>query len=66
MPQYNVTLEDISPLITYSPPGAWADSNQGDALHAQYSGDSFHATAAPGASFQVAMVPFASFQRTRA
>lgn len=47
---YNVSLEDSSPLISYSPAGAWTDTPQGDFSSSSYSGSSFHTTSTPGAS----------------
>ncbi|KZS98294.1 hypothetical protein SISNIDRAFT_448495 [Sistotremastrum niveocremeum HHB9708] len=51
MPTYNVTAQDVSPLIAYS--AGWVDSNHGDALWANYSGGTFHATQSPGASAEI-------------
>ncbi|ESK96616.1 hypothetical protein Moror_6836 [Moniliophthora roreri MCA 2997] len=49
MVAFNVTVEDSSPLITYSPPGAWADSDPNDALKSRYSGESIRTTRTRGA-----------------
>jgi len=47
---YNVSLEDSSPLISYSPTSAWQDTPQGDSSASFYSGSSFHSTSTQGAS----------------
>jgi hypothetical protein len=45
-----LTVEDSSPLITYSPSGAWRDALPLDTGGLAYSGGNFHSTATPGAS----------------
>ncbi|KAF8650453.1 hypothetical protein AX16_005255 [Volvariella volvacea WC 439] len=49
MATFNLIVEDSSPLITYSPPGAWVDTVN-DSLIASYSGRSSHSTSAQGAT----------------
>ncbi|EIN11478.1 hypothetical protein PUNSTDRAFT_42728 [Punctularia strigosozonata HHB-11173 SS5] len=43
MPIYNVTVDDISPLLIYSD-GQWVDTNTGDAAYTEYYNFTFHAT----------------------
>jgi len=50
MAAFNLTVEDSSPLISYSPAGSWIDTPAGDALAASYSGSSFHTTSTLGAT----------------
>ena len=38
-------VDDSSPLISYSPAGAWVDTPDGDSLVQQYSGQSLHSSA---------------------
>jgi len=49
----NLTVEDSSPLITYSPSGAWRDALPLDTGGLAYSGGNFHSTATPGASVTI-------------
>ncbi|KAJ3891065.1 hypothetical protein GG344DRAFT_25896, partial [Lentinula edodes] len=42
--------EDSSPLISYSPAGAWSDSPANDTLLSSYSGSSYHITSTQGAT----------------
>ncbi|KAG8908427.1 hypothetical protein FRB99_006632 [Tulasnella sp. 403] len=44
MNRRNITIEEGSPLITYSPPGAWSDGTSGDPLLGSYSLNSFRLT----------------------
>jgi len=46
MPEYNVTVKDVSPLISYS--SGWSDGS-GDAAASSYTGSRFHATQAADA-----------------
>ncbi|KAJ7747270.1 hypothetical protein B0H16DRAFT_926842 [Mycena metata] len=50
MASYNLTIEDGSPLIIYSPSGAWVDATSTDTAGLPYSGNSFHSTTAQGAT----------------
>ncbi|KAJ4483177.1 hypothetical protein J3R30DRAFT_3697952 [Lentinula aciculospora] len=50
MASFNLTVEDSSPLISYSPAGAWSDSPSNDTLLASYSGSSYHTTSTQGAT----------------
>lgn len=50
MASFNVSLEDSSPLISYSPAEAWTDSPENDPLVQSYSASSLHATSAQGAT----------------
>ncbi|KAG6831827.1 hypothetical protein H0H87_003746 [Tephrocybe sp. NHM501043] len=50
MASFDLKVEDSSPLISYAPVGAWADSPSTDALVASYSGQSLHTTSAQGAT----------------
>ncbi|KAI0266846.1 hypothetical protein BC834DRAFT_116274 [Gloeopeniophorella convolvens] len=50
MASFNVTAEDSSPLISYSPVGAWADSPNGDPNTQSYSQQSWHTSSSQGAS----------------
>jgi hypothetical protein len=51
MASFNLTVEDSSPLISYS--GSWSDSPQNDTSLASYSGSSYHTTSAPGATANI-------------
>ncbi|KAJ3923914.1 hypothetical protein F5877DRAFT_1681, partial [Lentinula edodes] len=42
--------EDSSPLISYSPAGAWSDSPANDTLLSSYSGSSYHIASTQGAT----------------
>jgi hypothetical protein len=53
MASFNLTVEDCSPLISYSPTGAWADSSSNDTLLSSYSGSSYHSTSTPGAAANI-------------
>ncbi|KAG8908418.1 hypothetical protein FRB99_006623 [Tulasnella sp. 403] len=44
MSRRNITLEEGSPLIIYSPPGAWSDGNAADNLLGSYSLNAFRLT----------------------
>ncbi|KAJ3984758.1 hypothetical protein F5890DRAFT_1514962 [Lentinula detonsa] len=50
MASFNLTVEDSSPLISYSPAGAWFDSPSNDTLLSSYSGSSYHTTSIQGAT----------------
>ncbi|KAH7874559.1 uncharacterized protein C8R40DRAFT_1106945 [Lentinula edodes] len=50
MASFNLTVEDSSPLISYSPAGAWSDSPANDTLLSSYSGSSYHITSTQGAT----------------
>ncbi|KAG6850950.1 hypothetical protein H0H93_005819 [Arthromyces matolae] len=50
MASFDLKVEDSSPLISYAPSGAWADSPSNDALVTSYSGGSLHTSSAQGAS----------------
>lgn len=50
MASFNLTVEDSSPLISYSPAGAWVDSPSNDTLLSSYSGSSYHSTSTEGAT----------------
>ncbi|KAF8813846.1 hypothetical protein BYT27DRAFT_7180614 [Phlegmacium glaucopus] len=50
MASFNLTVEDSSPLITYSPAGSWIDTPADDVLATSYSGGSFHTTTTQGAN----------------
>ncbi|RXW24982.1 hypothetical protein EST38_g911 [Candolleomyces aberdarensis] len=50
MASFSLTVEDCSPLVTYEPAGAWADSSQDDPLLPSYSGQSYHSTSTQGAT----------------
>ncbi|KAJ3724847.1 hypothetical protein C8R42DRAFT_662755 [Lentinula raphanica] len=50
MASFNLTVEDSSPLISYSPAGAWSDSPSNDTLLSSYSGSSYHTTSTQGAT----------------
>ncbi|KAF8197847.1 hypothetical protein BJ912DRAFT_1076102 [Pholiota molesta] len=52
--QFNMTVEDSSPLITYSPAGSWIDTPTNDPLASTYSGASYHTTDAQGAIATIA------------
>ncbi|KAF8160756.1 hypothetical protein B0H34DRAFT_697962 [Crassisporium funariophilum] len=54
MASFNVTVEDSSPMISYSPAGSWIDTPADDTLAASYSGGTFHTTAAQGATATIA------------
>ncbi|TFK68685.1 hypothetical protein BDN72DRAFT_797444 [Pluteus cervinus] len=49
MASFSLVVEDSSPLITYSPAGAWVDTTD-DTLATSYSGTSLHATNAQDAT----------------
>ncbi|KIK67160.1 hypothetical protein GYMLUDRAFT_81752 [Collybiopsis luxurians FD-317 M1] len=53
MASFNLTVEDSSPLISYSPPGAWSDSSSNDTLISSYSGSSYHTTSTQGAAANI-------------
>ncbi|KAK7035445.1 hypothetical protein VNI00_011738 [Paramarasmius palmivorus] len=53
MAAFNVTVEDSSPLVNYSPPGSWADSDPSDPSIASYSGRSIRTTRERGAQATV-------------
>ncbi|KAJ7187954.1 hypothetical protein C8R46DRAFT_1053165 [Mycena filopes] len=53
MASYNLTIEDGSPLISYSPSGAWEDASNADTAGLPYSGNSLHSTTARGATATV-------------
>ncbi|EIN11715.1 hypothetical protein PUNSTDRAFT_50601 [Punctularia strigosozonata HHB-11173 SS5] len=50
MVAFNITGEDYSPLITYSPANAWNDSPSTNSLVSSSSAQSLHATTAQGAT----------------
>ncbi|KAI0051870.1 hypothetical protein FA95DRAFT_1554110 [Auriscalpium vulgare] len=50
MASFNVTADDSSPLITYTPIGAWKDTAAGDPSVPAYSAQSYHSSSAQGAS----------------
>jgi len=50
MSVFNVTVDDSSPLISYTPAGAWVDSPAGDSLLSEYFDSSYHSTTAAGAT----------------
>jgi len=50
MASFNLTVEDSSPLISYSPAGSWNDTPSGDPLASSYSGGSYHTTSTNGAT----------------
>lgn len=50
MASFPLNVEDSSPLFSYSPGGAWADSPNNDTLLPSYSGSSLHVANAPGAT----------------
>jgi len=50
MAAFNVSLDDSSPLISYSPSGAWADSPANDTRVQSYSSNSLHTTSKQGAT----------------
>lgn len=50
MASFNLTVEDSSPLIAYSPAGSWVDSPIDDPIATTYSGGSYHVSTAPGAT----------------
>ncbi|KAK0225868.1 hypothetical protein IW262DRAFT_1358271 [Armillaria fumosa] len=50
MASLNLTVEDGSPLIFYSPAGAWTDSPNDDSSLPNYSGVSLHTTSTEGAT----------------
>ncbi|PBK91430.1 hypothetical protein ARMGADRAFT_201061 [Armillaria gallica] len=50
MASLNLTVEDGSPLIFYSPAGAWTDSPNDDSFLPDYSGVSLHTTSMEGAT----------------
>ncbi|KAF9478820.1 hypothetical protein BDN70DRAFT_879533 [Pholiota conissans] len=52
--QFNITVEDSSPLITYFPAGSWIDTPTNDQLASSYSGSSYHTTNAQGATATIA------------
>lgn len=54
MASFNLTVEDSSPLISYSPAGAWVDSPSNDTLISSYSGSSYHITSTQGATATIA------------
>lgn len=53
MASFNLTVEDASPLITYSPAGAWQDAPLDDPLIQSYSGTNFHRTGIEGATASI-------------
>jgi len=53
MASFNLTVEDGSPLLSYSPPGAWSDSPSNDTFLSSYSGSSYHTTSVQGATATV-------------
>jgi len=50
MALFNITAEDSSPLISYSPSSAWEDTPLNDPLISSYSGSSFHTTTSQDAT----------------
>lgn len=50
MAAFNVSLDDSSPLISYSPPNVWLDTPANDTLTKFYSAGSLHTTAVDGAA----------------
>ncbi|KAI0074643.1 hypothetical protein K474DRAFT_1516490 [Panus rudis PR-1116 ss-1] len=50
MAAFNVSLDDSSPLITYSPLGAWFDTPSNDTQASSYNSQSLHTTSSQGAS----------------
>ncbi|KAI0062876.1 hypothetical protein BV25DRAFT_1915625 [Artomyces pyxidatus] len=50
MASFNVSAEDSTPLITFSPVGAWTDTPDGDPSLQSYSAQSYHVTSAQGAT----------------
>jgi len=50
MASFNLTVEDSSPLITYSPAGSWIDTPTNDPFAVFYSGGSLHTTTTQGAT----------------
>jgi len=50
MAAFNVSLDDSSPLISYSPSGAWTDTPKGDTLAQSYSAQSLHSASQNGAT----------------
>ncbi|KAJ3514114.1 hypothetical protein NLJ89_g2558 [Agrocybe chaxingu] len=50
MASFNITVEDSSPLFTYSPAGSWTDTPFDDALASSYSAGSYHTTSTEGAT----------------
>ncbi|KAI9450352.1 hypothetical protein F5148DRAFT_598110 [Russula earlei] len=51
MAAFNVSVDDASPLISYSPAGAWTDHSNTDSIYAPfYSQRSWHTSSFPGAS----------------
>lgn len=49
----SLTADDSSPLITYSPAGAWVDTPDDDELRGSYAEGSFHKTTTQGATATV-------------
>ncbi|KAH9951536.1 hypothetical protein B0H21DRAFT_887942 [Amylocystis lapponica] len=52
MAAFNVSLDDSSPLISYSPPNAWFDTPAADSFAQSYAHASLHTTNVSGASAQ--------------
>ncbi|TFY60552.1 hypothetical protein EVJ58_g5079 [Rhodofomes roseus] len=50
MAAFNVTLDDSSPLITYSPSNAWTDTPANDTTASLYFDSSLHTTSTKGAT----------------
>ncbi|CAA7261734.1 unnamed protein product [Cyclocybe aegerita] len=50
MASFNITVEDSSPLSTYSPAGSWTDASSDDVLASSYSASSYHTTSTEGAT----------------
>lgn len=53
MAAFNVSLDDSSPLISYSPPNAWLDTPANDTLSKFYSQGSLHTASVDGATAQL-------------
>ncbi|PCH43415.1 hypothetical protein WOLCODRAFT_164420 [Wolfiporia cocos MD-104 SS10] len=53
MASFNVSLDDSSPLITYSPSNAWTDTPANDTLVKSYYDSSLHTASAEGATAQI-------------
>ncbi|KAI0958907.1 hypothetical protein AcV7_004591 [Taiwanofungus camphoratus] len=53
MVAFNISLDDSSPLIIYSPSNAWVDTPGGDSLSPSYSQASLHTTCLDGATASI-------------